>query len=156
MERAERAYRKTAAAAGGSGLGMLIALYDTLAGDLRRAAEAERANDIVKRCREVNHALLVLAHLEQWVERGSDGPLARQLKAFYATLRKKLIEAQVKRSPEMLEDQMVEVLKIREALQTIDMRTVPAGPEILPPERTPKYAGLESIEEEYRHLSWSA
>jgi flagellin-specific chaperone FliS len=45
MSPTEMAYRKTAVG-GASGFGLLIALYDTLAGDLRRAADAERANDI--------------------------------------------------------------------------------------------------------------
>lgn len=153
MERAEHAYRKTAA---GSGLGLLIALYDTLANDLRRAAEAERAQDLVKRCREVNHALLIVGHLEQWVDRGAGGQLASQLKAFYAKFRKSMIEAQVKRSPEMLEAQMHEVLKLREAWQALDLRRAPAGPEILPPAAKPKYAEQNATEGERRRWSWSA
>jgi hypothetical protein len=51
MNRTDVTYRKTAAE-GASGFGLLIALYDTLAGDLRRAAEAERSNDIEQRCHD--------------------------------------------------------------------------------------------------------
>ena len=54
MNRTDLAYRRTAAEAA-SGLGLLIALFDTLAGDLRRAAEAQRANDIERRSREARH-----------------------------------------------------------------------------------------------------
>jgi flagellar biosynthetic protein FliS len=114
------AYRKTAIG-GASGFGLLIALYDTLAGDLRRAAAAEHSNDIEKRTTELNHALLVVAYLEEYVERGSGGKLADYLVAFYRTLRRKMIEAQVKRSAEILEEQMGQVLKVREIWQRFEL-----------------------------------
>src|SRR5271165_4012432 len=120
MSPTEMAYRKTAIG-GASGFGLLIALYDTLAGDLRRAAEAERSNNLEKRTQELNHALLVVAYLEEYIERGSGGKLADQLVTFYRTLRRKIIEAQVKRSAEILEDQMLEVLKIREIWQRFEL-----------------------------------
>lgn len=120
MSPTEMAYRKTAIG-GASGFGLLVALYDTLAGDLRRAAEAERSNDIEKRTGELNHALLVVAYLEEYVERGSGGKLADHLVAFYRTLRRKMIEAQVKRSAETLEAQMAQVLEIREIWQRFEL-----------------------------------
>lgn len=157
MDSAEFTYRRTAASTGGSGLGLLIALYDTLAGDLRRAADAQLSNDIEKRCREVNHALLVIAHLQEWVTRGTGGVLSEQLTAFYTSLRRKVMEAQAKRSAEILEDQMVEVLKLREAFQALDMRNAPPAPEIIPPDnRKQKYPGAEPTELERRNLSWTA
>src|SRR5579863_134401 len=106
MSPTEMAYRKTALG-GSSGFGLLIALFDTLAGDLRRAAEAERSNDIEKRCNEINHALRVIAYLEDGIERGSGGELAQQLAGFYASLRRKMIEAQARRSASILDEQMV-------------------------------------------------
>jgi flagellar protein FliS len=115
----ELAYRKTAVE-GASGVGLLIALYDTLAGNLRRAADAERSNDLETRTKEVNHALLVVAHLEDYAGRGSGGKLADYLLAFYKSLRRRLIEAQVKRSPELLQEQMAQVLKIREVWQKFE------------------------------------
>jgi flagellar protein FliS len=116
------AYRKSAVG-GASGFGLLIALYDTLAGDLRRAADAERANDIERRCREVNHALLVVAHLEDGISRGSGGELAQQLKALYASLRRKMIEAQAMRSAEILEQQIAQVLNVRAVWQELELRS---------------------------------
>ncbi len=67
MTPTELSYRKTATE-GASGFGLLIGLFDTLAGNLRRAAEAQRANDMEKRCGEANHALLVIGHLENWID----------------------------------------------------------------------------------------
>jgi flagellar protein FliS len=156
MNAIELTYRKTAAASGASGLGLLIAMYDTLAGSLRKAAQAERDNDIEARCKAVDHALMVIAVLDDWITRGSGGELAQQLTSFYASLRRKLVQAQAKRSAALLEQQMAAVLKIREQWQAMEFRCERSGPEILPPVQTPGYAMRVPIEMEQRQLSWSA
>lgn len=148
-------YRKSAAE-GASGFGLLIALYDTLAGDLRRAAEAERENDIERRCREVNHALLVVGYLEDWVDRGSGGELADQLGVFYASLRRELLEAQVRRSARLLELQMARVLELREMWQQFDLSGVRPAPQILPPAWKEQEAVSQPSATDRRRLSWSA
>ncbi len=125
MESKELFYRKSAAQ-GASGVGVLIALYDTLAGDLRRAAEAERGNNLEKRCLEVNHALLVIGYLEDAMERAARGQLTQQLIAFYSSLRRKLIRAQARRSPELIEEQMERVLRLRASWQRMEL-SVPDG-----------------------------
>src|SRR5580692_5082161 len=114
MQSTELLYRKSAAQ-GASGLGLMIALYDTLAGNLRRAAGAERSNNLEKRCLEVNHALLVIGYLEDAMGQAGGGELAKQLVSLYSSLRRKLIEAQAKRSPEILEEQMERLLLLRES-----------------------------------------
>ena len=132
MNRTDLAYRRTAAEAA-SGLGLLISLFDTLAGDLRRATLAQRDGDIEQRCREVRHALLVIGHLENWVDQGTGGVLAQELTSFYSSLRRKLIEAEAGNSSEVLERQMFRVLELREHWQQVELRTEPSGPEILRP-----------------------
>lgn len=147
------AYRRTAAE-GASGFGLLIALYDTLAGNLGRAAAAQRKGNIEARTEELKHALLVLASLENWVD-ASSGDLARQLARYYARLRKRIMQAQVKQSAEILEAEMAEALRIREIWQNLDQRTQAPGPEILPPERVQRY-NVPLIQMEQTQLSWSA
>lgn len=154
MNAMELAYRKTATE-GASGFGLLIALYDTLAGDLRRAADAERSNNIEQRCKEVNHALLVTAHLEDWVHRGGGGELAEQLLAFYASLRRLMIEAQAKRSAMMLEQQMTLVLSVRRTWHELEVRNSsrlesPAWAQVQP------FPSSASPQYERNALSWSA
>ena len=154
MNAMELAYRKTATE-GASGFGLLIALYDTLAGDLRRAADAERSNNIEQRCKEVNHALLVTAHLEDWVHRGGGGELAEQLLAFYASLRRLMIEAQAKRSAMMLEQQMTLVLSVRRTWHELEVRNSsrlesPAWAQVQP------FPSSASQQYERNALSWSA
>lgn len=154
MEATELAYRKTAADTT-SGFGLLIALYDTLAGNLRRAAEAERRNDIEKRCQEINHALLVVAYLEDWIERGTGGKLARQLSDTYVTLRRKMIEAQARRSPEILEQQMGLILDIRGFWQELELRgsATAEAPQWSP---TQVYPGASVLPDQRSSSSWSA
>lgn len=147
-------YRQTAVE-GASGFGLLIALYDTLANDLRRAADAQRANNIEKRAEHARHALVVVGFLENWIEADS-GTLAQSLVAFYAKLRRKIIQAQVKQSPELLEDLMRETLSIREVWQRLDMDEAPKGPEILPPIQSQRYRGSFVPQVEQRRLNWSA
>ena len=121
MNRTDLAYRKTAVE-GASGFGLLISLYDTLAGDLRRAAEAQRANDIERRCREAKHAFMVIGYLEDCLHRSEQGDLTQRLMAFYARLRRNLMSAQVSQSAEAFELEMDEVLKIREQWQQIEQQ----------------------------------
>jgi flagellar biosynthetic protein FliS len=151
----ELAYRRTAVE-GASGFGLLIALYDTLAGDLRRAADAERRNDIEARCQEVNHALLVIAHLEDWVARGKGGQLAEQLVTFYKSLRRKMIEAQTKRSPEIFEQQMALVLDIRQVWQGLEFRTSSSKLEVPAWVQAPQYPGAKVVQRQTSSYSWSA
>ncbi len=156
MSPIELTYRKTAAATGAGGLGLLIGLYDTLAGSLHRAAEAERNNDIEMRCREVNHALMVLGFLEDCISKGSGGTLAQQLASVYGSIRRKVIQAQAKRAAELLDQQMAMVLRIRQQWQALEFRCGPAGPEILAPVQTPTYGGSLPSQMEQMPLSWSA
>jgi flagellar protein FliS len=154
MNPTELAYRRTAVE-GTSGFGLLIALYDTLAGNLSRGAEAQRKNDIEKRCKEVNHALLVIAHLEDWVDREGGGELAQKLARFYAGLRVHLIEAQAKQSAEMLEQQMRIVLAIRGTWQDLETRacSVLDSPSS---NQTLQFAAATTVQPERSALSWSA
>jgi flagellar secretion chaperone FliS len=154
MNSVEFTYRKTAAAAVGNGLSLLIALYDTLAGDMRRAAEAERQNQIERRCREIHHALLVIGYLEDWVHRGPGGELASQLISLYGSLRRGLIHAQMRRSSAMLEEQMTQVLRVRAVWQAMETRAAHSGPEVLPPLPAPPYLNLVAADS--GSLNWSA
>lgn len=152
--RTDLAYRKTSIQ-GSSGFGMLVGIFDALAEDLRRAAQAERNNDLGQRCRDANHAIQIIAFLEDRLEQGDGGELANQMRSFYRTLRRKLLEAQIARSAEQLEELMTAVLKIREAWQKADQCQAPAKPEILPAamQDFPAFAATAT---EYRRDDWFA
>jgi flagellar secretion chaperone FliS len=115
----ELSYRKSAIE-GATTIGLMIALFDTLVGDLRRAAAALRANDIETRCRESNHAALVISQLESWVDLKNGGESAQTLHRFYAYLRAKMLEAAGTKSPKLLETQIEMILHVRSAWQQLD------------------------------------
>lgn len=149
-------YRSTAVG-GASGLSLLIALYDTLIGNLRRAAEAQRAGQLDKRANELKHALAVVGCLENWTDPGK-GELAQQLVAYYAGLRRVIMVAQVRQSPEMLEEQMHRAVQIRQSWHDLDSRSTAQEAEILPPAAAPSY-GAGAFFEDSRPpagKSWSA
>jgi flagellar protein FliS len=155
MSPTELAYRKTALG-GASGFGLMIALYDTLAGDLRRAAEAERRNDLEERGRQVSHALLTLAHLEDRIDRGPGGELAEQLRGVYRSLRGRMIEAQAKRSHEIFEEGMARILEIRTAWQKAESRGVTSTAHVPGLVQAPAYPGSTLPMFERTSSRWSA
>jgi flagellar biosynthetic protein FliS len=152
MNRTDLAYRKTAVE-GASGFGLLIALFDTLAGNLRRAAAAQRRNDIETRCLEVKHALLVIGYLENCLTRSAGGELTRQLSVFYSTLRRKLIAAQADQSAETFEQEMAVVLRIREHWQKVELRNEAPEPQVRA--TAPQPGGSAINRTEGRSGSWS-
>jgi flagellar secretion chaperone FliS len=128
LSQTELSYRKSAIE-GASSIGLIIALFDTLAGDLRRAAAAIRKSDIEKRCRELDHASLVLGQLESWVDRDKGGESAQSLAQFYAYLRATMMEASVTQTATLLDTQIDTILQVRSAWQKLD-NTPQAPPEI--------------------------
>lgn len=108
---------------GASPIGLIIALFDRLIADLRRAAEATRRNDIEGRCRELNHALLIVGRLETWIDGDNGGEPARQLTTFYSYFRARLLEASAKQSAELFEAQMQTIVHIRSKWQLLEGST---------------------------------
>jgi flagellar secretion chaperone FliS len=130
LSQTELSYRKSAIE-GASSIGLIIALFDTLAGDLRRAAAAIRKNDIEKRCKELDHASLVLGQLASWVDMDKGGESAQTLAQFYAYLRATMMEASVTQSATLLETQLDTILQVRSAWQKLD--NAAQGPAGTPP-----------------------
>jgi flagellar secretion chaperone FliS len=118
-------YRRSAIE-GASSIGLMIALFDTLVGDFRRAATALRKNDIETRCRELNHATLVLGQLENWLDMKNGDESAATLARFYAYLRAKMMQAAVTQSASLLEAQIDMILHVRSAWQQLDTAAPPA------------------------------
>src|SRR6201988_4682860 len=119
LTKTELSYRKSAIE-GASSIGLIIVLFDTLAGDLRRAAAAIRKNDIEKRGRELDHACLVLGQLESWGDLDKGGASARFLSQFYAYVRGTMMEASVTQSASLLDTQIETIVQVRSAWQKLD------------------------------------
>ena len=151
-------YRKSAIE-GASAIGLMIALFDTLAGDLRRAAAAIRSNDIQTRCNELNHAVLVLSQLESWIDLTNGGESAQTLSRFYAYLRAKMLEAAGNKSAKLLEAQIDMILHVRSSWQQLDAppAQVPETKAEAPSEKaSARYATALEIEPDSTRFSRSA
>ena len=101
-------------------VGLVIALHDTLAGNIRRAAEAMDRNDIQGRCDQLIHGFKVLQQLEAMLDLESGGETAAKIQRFYTHVRGQLLLAQFKLSSAMLYKQIEIVLDVREAWQQLD------------------------------------
>lgn len=113
------AYRE-AASLGASPLGAVVLLYDRLAQDIHAAVAALESEDTEARSAHVNHALLILQELQGKLDFTSGGLAARQLDAFYSHIRGKLLEAQMRKSAELLLEQAHALLQVRECWAQID------------------------------------
>jgi flagellar protein FliS len=158
MSTTELSYRKSAIE-GASPIGLMIALLDALVCDFRRAANAIRKNDIETRCKELDHALLVLGRLETWVDMKNGGEPAQNLSRFYAYLRAKMIEASIKKSAAVLDAQIETIVHVRSAWQQLDM-LVPEKPAehvlVTVPRNKEQYAPAKYENSERIPLSLSA
>jgi flagellar protein FliS len=93
-----------ASACGASPIGLVVSLYDTILRDFVRALAAVEAGDVETRVFELNHALLVMAHLQSVLDHQRGGEAAKQFDRFYSVTRWKIVEANIQSTPESLEE----------------------------------------------------
>ncbi len=123
-----------------STVGLVIALYDTLASDLQRAAAAmHRAeNDprdlgaIQDRSNYLKHALQILGQLNALLDPANGGIAAQNLARFYEHTRQRILAAQFEKAPRILEKEVPNILQVRAAWQQVD--SLWAGSPALPVE----------------------
>jgi len=112
-------------AAGVSPLGLVVRLYENIISDLGRAVLALRDGDVERRTAQLQHALLLIGHLQAALDMNNGGEPARQLDKFYSIARGKILEAQIKQSGKMLEQQMQQFLSLREAWEEVEKQQMP-------------------------------
>lgn len=107
-------YRE-AAAAGASPVRLVILLYEQAVEDLRRALCAQGRGDVEGRTREINHAILVVGHLQATLDKDQGGKVAENLARFYVQVRERLLEAQHRQSTAILEEQIAHLMEVHDA-----------------------------------------
>lgn len=110
-----------------SPVGIVLMLYDQLIKDLRKAGAAMRENRAEACAAELKHGLLVIQQLEGSLKRDTGEEFVTWLVRFYSLLRSNIIDAQVKRSPEQLDEQIVLILDVRSAWQEVELRNQSAS-----------------------------
>jgi flagellar protein FliS len=110
-----RSSYREAAVQGAGRVRLVVLLYEQAIEDLRRALAAHTRKEIEVRTREINHAILVLGHLQGSLDKLQGGQVAANLERFYSLVRAGLIEAQCKQSGALLEQNIELLLKVRDA-----------------------------------------
>ncbi|HUN90339.1 MAG TPA: flagellar protein FliS [Terriglobales bacterium] len=113
-------------AAGVSPVGIVIRVYENIVSDLGRAVNAVRDGDIEKRSLQLDHALLLIAHLESALDLERGGQPARLLGKFYSLARNRIVQAQMKQSGKILEEIANDFLSIREAWVQVEQQEAAA------------------------------
>ena len=142
-----KAYRE-GAARGASAVGQVVLLYEQMVEDLRRALRAIDANKVEERTNAINHAMVVVSHLQNSLNFEVGGDVAPHLERFYTMVRAKLLEAQFQSSKEILNEQLMLLLDLRDAWIEVDHATTaqakvatPTAPAQSGPEDAPRPAG---------------
>jgi flagellar protein FliS len=134
------AYRESAAR-GASAVGQVVLLYEQMVEDLRRALRAIEANQVEERTNAINHAMVVVSHLQNSLNFELGGDVAPHLERFYTMVRANLLEAQFQSSKEILDEQLMLLLDLRDAWIEVDHATAP--PAKVPTSTEPAPSGSE-------------
>ena len=113
---------QNATASGATQAGLLQLVYSHLAQDLLRAAEAVGVNNIEARCASSNHALLLLGHLESWLDCLEEPTLAESLRGFYRMLSNSILQLQAAPDALLFEKAAQLVLDTRAVWQLKEQR----------------------------------
>ena len=123
------AYRE-AAVQGASPVQLVIRLYEQIIEDLRQAVQAVERNQIELRTNKINHAILVIGHLQSRLDFEAGGKPARDLNQFYDFLRQNLLHAQARASKQILSQLITDLLAVRSAWLEVDRAENPAVVEV--------------------------
>jgi len=99
---------------GATPIELVIVLYDAAIEDMRRAMTAMQASDVEARTHQVSHALMVLQQLQGTLDFERGGSAARQFEQFYNLVRAKLLEAQMRGSPDLMQQQIRYMSEVRD------------------------------------------
>jgi len=119
MTNARTAYRENDVR-GATSVRLVVLLYDQLIQDLIRAAHAIEDDDVELRTKMLNHAILVLAHLQSPLDFAKGGKVAKDLDNFYNLLRHNLVQVQFHPSKLAISQQITDVQALRAAWIEVD------------------------------------
>jgi flagellar secretion chaperone FliS len=110
----QQSYRE-ATVRGASPVQLVVRLYEQMIEDLRQAAVAIERKQIEQRTKRINHAILVVGHLQSTLDFANGKEVAQNLDNFYNVLRQNLVQAQFFPSKRALTRQITDLLVVRAA-----------------------------------------
>lgn len=123
---------------------LVVILFDAAIDDMRRAVSAIQASNVEERANAVRHAMLILQQLQGTLDFERGGQVAKQFEQFYNLIRAKLLESQLRNSPELMGQQIQYMSEVRDCWVDAKQRiepTPPAPSAVLSP--VPAQGGLE-------------
>jgi flagellar secretion chaperone FliS len=150
----EIASYRTIAVEGASPIEISIMLCDVLVRDLKQVVEAIHGHRIEERVRYSNHAFQVLQELEQMLNFHEGGQTARDLEKVYCWVRAKLLEAQIKLQPTIVEKQIEYIQELRQAWKKAFTALTQARP--IAPSKLPAADAFGAMDGTVGGSSWSA
>jgi len=121
-----QSYRE-AAVRGASPVQLVVRLYEQLIEDLRQAAIAIEQRNIERRTRRINHAILVIGHLQSALDFVQGGKVAQNLNHFYGVLRQSVVEVQFHPSKQAAAQLITDLLAVREAWIEVERAEIPSA-----------------------------
>lgn len=99
---------------GATPIELVVTLYNSVIEDMQRAMQAMQHTDVEARASQVGHALLVLQQLQGTLNFEQGGQAAKQFEQFYNLIRAKLLEAQMRASPDLIQQQIRFMSEVRD------------------------------------------
>lgn len=125
MTNARTAYRENEVR-GATAARLVVLLYEQIIQDLTQAAQSIEQNDIMLRTKLINHAILVIGHLQSPLDFDQGGKVARDLEHFYNVLRQNLVQVQFFPSKAGIRQLITDVLAVREAWIEVERAESPS------------------------------
>ncbi len=107
---------------GGSPVGNIVSLYDTILRDFRRAQAALDAGMVETRVLELNHALDVIGHLEGVLDHQRGGEAARRFEGFYRITRGLIVAANAEPRRESIDNLIEMYSSLRQAWEEAERK----------------------------------
>jgi flagellar secretion chaperone FliS len=121
-----RTYRQLAGQ--GAGLvSLVIQSYDQIVSALYSAIRALEAQRIEQKTKDLNHALLLVGHLQNALDFQAGPEVARNLERFYNLARRRIIQASAQGSVPILQEVAQDFLSMREAWEQVEKSVASAS-----------------------------
>jgi len=122
-----RAYRQFAGQ--GAGLvSLVVQSYDQIINALYGAIRAIEVHRIEQKIKDLNHALLLVGHLQNALDFEAGPEVARNLDRFYNLARRRIIQASAQNSTPMIQEIAQDFLVMRKAWEQVEKSVALAQP----------------------------